>query len=181
MDAFRRLVLFFSIVLSLCASLAWPPDAAAEEPDAEKMAAVKELLEVTGAVANSNQFSRAFTDQMIGMLKATNPGISRQALIIVSEEVQATVEEELAKQTLQRRIYPIYAAHFTLEELEALIAFNKSPVGQKANQLMPVLVEESLAAAQSWSKQVGPRISARILERLESEGIDINLRKSESE
>lgn len=177
MNSAKRLLPNLLFFLSL---LFVGPAAAAQEPDAEKMAAIKELLEVTGAVANSNQFSQAFSQQMIGMLKATNPGISEQALVIVSEEVQATVEEELARETLQRRIYPIYASHFTLEELKALIAFNKSPVGQKANRLMPVLVEESLAAAQSWSKQVGPRISARILARLEAEGIEINLRQAES-
>jgi len=139
----------------------------------EKLAAIKELMEITGAAANAAQFSQAFTQQMIAVLKVSNPDISERALQIVREEVANIVSEQLAQEALQAEIYPLYARHFTLEELQGLIAFNKSPVGRKANAVMPQLIQESLVAGQEWSKQVQPIMSERILKRFQQEGISI--------
>ncbi len=138
-----------------------------------KMDAIKELMQITGAEVNSVQFSRLFTQQMLSILRANNPDISEKAVQIVTEEVARLVEEELQNGSLQAQIYPIYARYFTLEDLQGLIEFNKSPVGVKANKVMPRLMQDSVSAAQSWSEKVGPIISERVLNRFRQEGISI--------
>ena len=150
---------------------------AEEEIAQAKMDAIRELMQITGAEANSAQFSRLFTQQMLSILRANNPNISEKAVQIVTEEVARLVEEELHNGSLQAQIYPIYARYFTLEDLQGLIEFNKSPVGVKANKVMPRLMQDSVSAAQSWSEKVGPKISARVLKRFNQEGI--SLRRSE--
>jgi hypothetical protein len=158
----------------LIVSLAAMPAAATEQLDPQKLAAIRELLQVTGAATNAVQFSRMFTGQILSVLRSGNPDIPDKAVRIVSEEVNAMVEQELKKESLQQEIYPIYAKHFTLEELNALIAFNKTPIGRKANRVMPALIQESLAAGQKWAEKVEPVISERIRRRFEEEGIRIN-------
>ena len=138
-----------------------------------KMDAIRELMQITGAEVNSVQFSRLFTQQMLSILRANNPDISEKAVQIVTEEVARLVEEELQNGSLQAQIYPIYARYFTLEDLQGLIEFNKSPVGVKANKVMPRLMQDSVSAAQSWSEKVGPKISERVLNRFRQEGISI--------
>ena len=149
-----------------------------QEIDPAKLATIKELMKITGASSNSQQFSDAFSQQFVSVLKLGNPQISDRAISIVEEEVSKLVEEEFAGESLQRLIYLIYARYFTLEDLNGLVAFNRSPVGTKANRVMPQLMEDSLDAAQIWSQEITPKISARVLKRLEEEGIKVRARSS---
>jgi len=139
----------------------------------EKVAAIRELIDVTRARVNSAAFASAFSQQMLVALRAGNPGLSDRAIAIVQQEVNQVVEEEMQQESLQALIYPVYARHFTLDELKALIAFNRSPAGIKANEVMPLLLEESRQAAEAWSREIGPRIGERVLERFREEGIDV--------
>ncbi|MBL4679486.1 MAG: DUF2059 domain-containing protein [Pseudomonadales bacterium] len=143
--------------------------------DAAKLAAIKELLASTGAPANSQQFTRAFSQQLISVLRIANPQLSQQAIDIVNEEVDKIVSKAFANDALQREIYPLYAKYFTLDELEALVVFNRSKVGKKANAIMPQLMQESLVAAELWSQEIGPLISTEVLRRFEEEGISIRM------
>ena len=65
----------------------------------------------------------------------SNPQLPDRAVQIVNDEVGRIVENAFNTESLQQEIYPIYARYFTLEELEGLIEFNKSPAGIKANQV----------------------------------------------
>ena len=71
------------------------------------------------------------------MLKISNPNLSQRAANIVQEVVNDSVVGAFGNESLEREIYPIYAKYFTFDELEGLIAFNRSPAGQKANRVMP--------------------------------------------
>jgi hypothetical protein len=141
----------------------------------EKLALIKELVQVTGAASNSEQYSRAFSQQLISVLRISNPDLSDRAVRIVEEEVNNTINEAFSSESLQKQIYPIYAKYFTVEELKGLLAFNQSPAGQKANRVMPQLIAESNAAAQIWARTLSPQISGQVLRRLRDEGIEIKL------
>lgn len=130
-------------------------------------------MEVTGAQTDRSEFSKAFIQQMISVLRAKDPTLPDRVTTIVTEEVNSLVAEELDNEVLQHKIYPIYANLFTLEELEQLVEFNRSPVGQKANQVMPSLLQQSMNAANQWSEQMAPKLSDRVLKRFSDEGIKI--------
>lgn len=130
---------------------------------------------MTGAATNSEQYSRAFSQQLVSVLRMSNPQLPDLAVQIVNEEVSIIVTEAFNTESLQQEIYPIYARYFTLEELQGLIAFNRSPAGIKANQVMPNLMAESMQAAQSWSRTITPEISTRVLQRFNKEGIEVRL------
>lgn len=141
----------------------------------EKIALIKELVRITGAASNSEQYSRAFSQQLVSVLKISNPDLSPEAVRIVEEEVNHTISAAFSSESLQKQIYPIYAKYFSVEELEGLLAFNRSPAGQKANRVMPQLIAESNAAAQVWARTLSPQISSRVLQRFKDEGIEIQL------
>ncbi|MFT5208324.1 MAG: hypothetical protein ACI9CE_000038 [Flavobacterium sp.] len=138
-----------------------------------KLKAVQELLASTGAEANSQQFTAVFSQQLISVLRIANPKLSQRAIDIVNEEVGRIVTESFSNDALQKEIYPLYTKHFTLSELQDLIEFNRSPVGKKANAIMPQLMQESMAAAHIWSQEIGPNISIEVLKRFSQDGIDI--------
>ena len=154
-------------------AMSLPLTAASVDIDPEKAAAIRELLEVTGAQVNRKELTRTFTGQLISVLQANNANLPERAMAIISDEVDAVVEEQLKSEALQMKMYRIYARYFTLEEIEGLIEFNRSPIGAKANRVMPILMRESMSAAQEWSEEIGPELSRRVTVRLKKEGIRI--------
>ena len=144
-----------------------------EELDPAKAAAIRELLEVTGAEVDREQLARNFTQQMISVLQASNTTLPPGSAEIIAREVDQVIEEQLRNEVLQKKMYIIYARYFTLVEIQGLIEFNRSDIGRKANRVMPILMRESMSAAQTWSEEIGPVLSRRVREKLETEGITI--------
>jgi hypothetical protein len=141
--------------------------------DPVKKAAIKELLLITGAQANRDELSRSFTQQMVSVLRANKIPLTPASIEIITKEVQLVVDEQLRDEKLQIKMYRLYARYFTVAEIEGLIAFNRSEVGVKANRVMPVLMRESMNAAQEWSEEIGPVLSDRVRVRLEAHGVKI--------
>ena len=148
--------------------------AAADTISPEKADAIRELMSITGAQADRDELVRTFSQQLISVLEAAQMALDDQARALIREEVAVVIDQQLADETLQSKMYQIYARYFTLEELKGLIAFNRSAVGAKANRVMPLLMRESMAAAQQWSEEVGPQMSQRVQQRLQTEGYRIS-------
>jgi hypothetical protein len=66
-------------------------------------------------------------------------------------------------------IAAVYDRHLSSEELRQLIAFYRTPVGRKVIAEMPVIVQESMQAGQTWGTQIGTSVAAQ----LANEGIRI--------
>jgi hypothetical protein len=141
----------------------------AEEISEEKKAAIHVLMDITGAREVGDQFSSMFAEQMIQNMKAANPELPESIAELVRQEVALVVNEELARGSLRRRIYPIYARYFTLDEIRGLIAFNNSALGKKANRLMPELMRESSIAAQQWGQSLRDTLVNRVVKKLNSQ------------
>ena len=70
-------------------------------------------------------------------------------------ELKGQFEQSLSGFTTEvmRDSPAVYARHFTADELRAMLAFYKSPVGQKALHTMPTVMTE-------LGQQMGPRMQA---------------------
>lgn len=146
---------------------------AEENISPQKRQAIRELMEITGARANQQALTETFARQMISVLQAGKTEITPEAVRIIREEVALMIAQELAAERLQNRMYKLYARYFTLDEINGLVEFNSSPIGMKANRVMPVLLRESMSAAQAWSEDIAPEMSARVKARLEAEGFQV--------
>ena len=72
-----------------------------------------------------------------------------RALIESSDRVNKRIKELLPQrikwaETMEQIFYPIYDKHFNEQELKDLVAFYTSSTGQKAIQVMPALLKESM-------------------------------------
>lgn len=150
---------------------------AQEQIDPAKIAAIRELMEITGAQANQRDLTHNFAQQLISVLEANGLTMTADVQDMIREEVDIFILEQLDNEVLQQKMYRVYARYFTLEELQGLIAFNKTDIGRKANKVMPILMRESMSAAQDWSVEIGPELSARVKERLDREGIKLGTRR----
>lgn len=164
--------LIFSVIIC-CFFI--PNFAYSDELTNEKKAAIKELLQVTGAYKLGEMFGNAFTAQMIKVLKESKPDIDPRAFDIIKEESEALMHEELVeKESLLPFMYPIYHRYLTLGETKGLIQFYKTPLGRKAVSVVPKMTQEGMLAGQEWGKIIGPKLQQKVLKRLKKEGIRLN-------
>ena len=134
----RRFGLPLIAILSLAAVAA-----AQTPPERTKEQAARELITITGA----DKLALQVLDQMIPALKQAIPDLGDDFWL----EVRASIDPE----ALISLTVPAYTKHFSLEELDGLIAFYKTPLGQKVVSTMPEVMRETMAAGQAWGEQLG--------------------------
>ena len=52
-------------------------------------------------------------------------------------------------------LVPIYASHLKQKELEELLRFYQSPIGQRLTAVQPAILQESTIAGQHWGELIG--------------------------
>lgn len=140
----RRLAVVLCCVLGTTV-LMLEGGAASARSRIKKHEAIRELLVLTGAANLGMQMM----DQMLEPMKQMMPEVPESFWQDFMAEVDPDEMNDL--------IVPIYAKHFTLEEIESLIAFNKTPLGQKLIKKMPLIMQESMTAGQVWGQSLAER------------------------
>ncbi len=67
----------------------------------------------------------------------------------------------------------IYAAHFTEAELRDMLAFYKSPLGQKMIAEEPKVLDESMAHAGEWADKLSEDVLAKMRAEMRKRGHDL--------
>ena len=67
-------------------------------------------------------------------------------------------------------ITALYARTFSVEELNAITAFYRSPVGQKFLLKLPAITQESMVIGQKFGQSVAGEMQGRIVEELRKRG-----------
>lgn len=153
--------LFLSIVLLLPLSVTGNDDAK-NDP---KMDLAIELL----ALMDMDQIIEATRGQIESMIAAQIDQVAecdamRPAIKDFSRDMGALVTTQLSADAFMPQIAQIYVDVFTENELEAVLAFYRSPVGEKMLTKMPELMQRSMAISQAQVTALMPRIEAAATE-----------------
>ena len=129
------------------------------QPSPEYVATLKKYMEVSGATA----MYKDIIPQMFAMLKQQLPN--------VSADVWASLEAEFDAEDVYNKIVaafaPIYEQLLTKEDLEEIIKFYESPVGQKLAKAQPAIMQGNLQVMQ----QVQMPIVQRVQQVLQEKGL----------
>jgi len=87
---------------------------------------------------------------------------------IIAEVVIDSLEDNMG--ALMDSIIPLYARYFTEEDIDQLLEFYSTATGQKVIEVMPILMQESMAAGSAWAMELMPEVHEQIQERLAAEG-----------
>lgn len=158
-------------LLSLLLLLALSTPALAAEVTPAKAKQIQQLMELTGARNLGQQFGRIMTQQIYQVLRAAKPETPERALLLIEEETNALMEQE--SPALLADLVPIYDRHFSEVELQQLIAFYQTDLGKKTIAVMPMVMQESVAAGQAWGQAMAPKLMARLEERFKKEKIEL--------
>jgi hypothetical protein len=134
------------------------PVSHAQQPlEPAKVAVIHELLEVNNV-----------TDLMVTAFEAQIP-----ALRLAQSDVPSIFWDEFQERVrtgvpqLVELLVPIYAAHYSLDDLRQLVAWSRTPLGQRVAEKNPLIAQESILAGQRW----GAMLSIEIAKDLAARGI----------
>ena len=149
-------LLFASIaVFAQQAEPAWKP--ATQAPPLSKHDKIKQLIMMTG----SPQMALDLMKQQMAVIKKSLPLPPKAQDDFADQFVAAVKLDEFVD-----LLIPVYSRHLSEEEVDGLLAFNRTPLGQKILKTLPVIMAECGDAGQKWGSELGLRIGRDIIERV---------------
>ncbi|MBS0373985.1 MAG: DUF2059 domain-containing protein [Proteobacteria bacterium] len=157
-------------ILAILALLWIGAPALAADPPASTQS-VRELLAVTKTqrsldvmrVQIRKSFERGMQQAMQG--QEVPPEVQRAADAYTAK-LAALFDEELAWEHYEPLFVDIYARHFTQPQVDALVAFYRSPAGAAYIDQLPAILQESMDGAQTRMGTLMPK-----LKKLQEEAI----------
>lgn len=148
---------------------ALPPDAATA---AQIMTLFDSLQVRRNMIAMTASMKQSLAQTMEQTLRTKIPNPTPKQL----KEIKVTLDaalDDMPIDDLIKAMVPVYQRHFTKTDIEELIRFYASPVGQKYLREQPQIVQETMQASmqitQNRMKEVELRIEKR-LQELDQEG-----------
>jgi len=164
MDKYKPHILFL-IISTLIIGLGLP----AKAGTSEKTKDIAAMLKITGAAKLADQIGATILNQMMQDLD-NRPNTPPQAIQIVKDA--AIYEFKQSIPVLMKTLIPLYDRHFTHQEIKDVIAFYKTPTGQKVIRILPVIAQESMAIGELHSQIVVQKIAQRVKVQLKRAGFN---------
>jgi hypothetical protein len=171
MNALFRILSAAGLVLGL--ALAGMPAAAQPAPKPASPAAVaaaKEILSMKNA-------SGMYVNAVPNIVARTKDVLLQNNLNYQKDlnEVAVTVAQSLAgrEKEIGDGMAQIYASEFTEQELKDLVAFYKSPLGQKLLGSEPVAIQKSMTYMNQWAQTFAEVVNAQFRAEMRKRGKEI--------
>jgi hypothetical protein len=139
----------------------------AQSPAADAEAAARELVTT---IKLGDQF-KALLPMIFKSIKPAivqnRPDVDHDfdALVpIVQQKMSARISE------LEDAVAVVYASNFSAAELRDLIAFYKTPTGQKLLEKTPLIAQQTMAAGQKFGQSAGAEAQQEMTDQLRNKG-----------
>ena len=138
------------------------PAPTTEKIDPAKEAAIRHLMEITGTSKLGENVSTYFESRVRAVIsEALGPERTTKFMEAFSKNLEASVQPSIVVDAM----VPIYAKAFSMEDIQALVQFYDSPLGQRIVKVMPKVEEES----QNAGLQIGNKATLATLESMTGE------------
>jgi hypothetical protein len=135
----------------------------AKASDPEKIENIHRLIKLTRGEDVREVMVNQFLDALKPMFSAgttTDNPRGRQMF----NRFSSLLTEEFRKIDFTSMSVALYDKYFTNDEILGLIHFYETPVGQKAIQVLPQLVQESMTRGQEQGQQAASRAMTRLMQ-----------------
>jgi hypothetical protein len=160
----RLLAVWLAAVLLTSAAHAQQPAPASPSP--AQLALARELTDLMGLSKIADPMMPAFANQI------RQRTVTRPELINDLEQVLQSMGPEIEKQKQPLIEVParLYANAFTEAELKDIIAFYKTPAGQKYFQTTPRILDEMDVETRRWGDHVSQYVMNRVRAEMAKRG-----------
>lgn len=144
--------------LSCAAALLFSLQAQAEPAT---RATIEKFLQVTEAANMMDQAYQSMDQMTSQMLASTGLDTKRDKQIQQDmQEMNALVRAELSWDKLEEPLIALYGSVFSEDELQEIIAFYQSDVGQKMLKRQPELIQGTMVMMQEQMQAMMPKVKA---------------------
>jgi uncharacterized protein len=159
-----------AVAAAVLAVLALPAPARAQAPNAARLAAAKEMMQVAGVAKQFDEVMPVLARQLSQSFVAVAPDKADEIREVFNQLAVKFVDR---KGELIDQIAAVYAEELTLEELTAIAAFYRSPVGVKFIEVQPRVMRQAMALGQRWGAQLGREIEEEARRELKKRGVPL--------
>jgi len=156
-------------IVLVCLAAALAPGTVAAQPTKEEK--IRELLAITQAESLAQQVLPVALQQARGMVSRLRPDIPEAVWKETLAEMEVVFRESIG--AFIENTIPIYERNLTEEEIDGMLAFYRTTVGQSVVKKLPRLTQESMLAGQQWGVSVHKEMQKRMVEKLAEEGYKI--------
>lgn len=147
-----------------------PPTGLVQAISQEKEDAIRRLIEVTHTLQHARQMSQVAAKFVGDNMKFAHAEQVERARQVLAQEADDVFGANLP--TIAAAMFPVYDRYFSLDEIEAMIEFNASELGQKLLNVMPMVMKDVALFTEDWARSLMPIFYKRALKRLQDEGIE---------
>ena len=139
-------------------------------PSAAAIQMAKEIIALKGATSTFDPLIPGVIEYHRNIMIQSNPNLSRDI-----EQVATKLISDLQgrRVELQQSLAISYAQHFTEQELRDAVAFYRTPLGKKLLSEEPKAMEETMKAADTWSKKFADEVVAKLREEMRKRGHNV--------
>ena len=130
--------------------------------DTEKHIQIERLIELSGS---AEQFD-LIMDRVFLQYRSMMNEVPEDAWPIIKEELNGEMFNEL-----MRSMIPVYAKHYSMEDIQAQIDFYESPAGQRMVKVIPEITDEVTLLSIQWAEKLNKEIQMRIQELGKQEAV----------
>jgi hypothetical protein len=131
--------------------LALPAFAQSPANDPERIAAARDLMEVTGVTRQMDGMIGAMTEGFKRGMKADSSDAGKK----ISDEFEASMKKFLSyKEEMLRDFAALYAENFSADEMKQVADFYRSGTGAKFIQMTPVLMQKGAQIGLKYSERM---------------------------
>lgn len=140
---------------------------AQQEPSPAAVALARDVITTKGVGGIVEPVVRGVIENVKNRFVPTNPNLTRElndVAVILHKELDGKSSEVIDQMAR------IYAARFTEQELKDLLAFYKSPLGQKYIKEEPVAIDEGMKRAAQWTDDFAETVMSRMRSEMQKKG-----------
>jgi|SRR6516165_2411888 len=155
------------LIASLATGLLAALPARAQSPSPDAIAAAQELMTAMKATDQIKAILPLVMQSLKPAIVQGRPEVERDFDDIsrrLLEAFNARVNEVIALGAT------IYARNFTVDELRELTAFYRSPLGQKVQQKLPTVMQESMAMGARFGQEISREAGEQMINELRKRG-----------
>jgi hypothetical protein len=122
-------------------------------PESPKIKNIRKMLALTG----SGKLGVQVMQNMMNTYRSTYTNVDPSFWDDFMKEVQPD--------DLVNLVIPVYDRNFTAEEIDGMVAFYSSPVGQKVLAKMPAVMQQSMQVGQTWGAELGKKVIQKLQQK----------------
>lgn len=138
-----------------------------------KQEKIHELIVVTEVPERMKHTIDSLWPVIVAQGMEINPDIPKD----VWDQVGTVGKQEFAKSLpdVVEQFEKLYDMNFSESEIEAVLAFYKTPAGNSVMHKLNDMAPQTAALGQAWGSSVSKKVMARISEEMHNKGYDIRL------